>query len=304
MGKKAPSPPDPAATAQAQGQVNEATARVQARMNRGNTFGPQGSVTNTDRGEAWLQQRLAEDRQAYADQGRADQWNEVNARQFFNQSNPDRDIWDTRITLSPDQQRIYDQGNRLSIEGGQLALDQLPQVRDLLAQPYTMDDPDARERATAGIMSRMEPQFQRDREGLEGRLLAQGFVPGSEAYNRAADELGRARTDARMQAVTAGLGESRQAAAFANAIRGQRVNELGMLFGLGPGAQSPQQMQMAQVDLAAPDLQGAIYQNYMAKNQATQAANANWFNLAGSAMNAAGSYFGGGSAGRSGGPKR
>lgn len=254
MGKKSPSPPDPYATAQAQGQMNVDTARVQARLNRGNTISPQGTITNRDLGN---------------------------------------DQWETTVALSPDQQRIYDQGNELSIQGGQLALEQIPQVRQLLAQPYVMDDADARDRATAGIMSRLEPQFQRDRQGLEARLLSQGFVPGSEAYNRAADELGRNMNDARMQATTAGLNESRQAAAFQNAVRGQRVNELGLLFGLGPGMQAPQASQLAGVDLAAPDLQGAIYQNYMGKNQATQANNANWFNLAGSALRAGGSYFGG-----------
>lgn len=254
MGKKAPAAPDPYATAQAQGQMNTETARVQAALNRGNTVTPFGSVINRPIGG---------------------------------------DQWETRIELSPNQQQIANQGEQLDLQSGQLTLDMLPEARRVLMQPMALDDADARDRATAGIMSRLEPQFQRDREGLESRLLAQGFVPGSEGYNRAADELTRAMTDARMQAITAGLAESRNAAGFNNATRGQRINELGMLFGLGPGMQMPQQAQLAQVGVNAPDLTGNIYQNYQARMADRQATNANWFGLLGSAARAGGSYFGG-----------
>lgn len=228
MGKRAPSAPDPYATAQAQGQMNAETARVQASLNRGNTYTPFGNVTNAPIGN---------------------------------------DQWETRVTLSPEQQQIFDQGQTLSREGGQLALDMLPQARETLAQPFAVDDADARDRATAGIMSRLEPQFARDREALEGRLTAQGFRPGTEAYARAADELNRSITDARMQATTAGLQESRNAANFSNAQRAQRVNELGMLFGLGPGMQMPQQAQMSPVGVNAPDLMGMVNSNYQGKVQ-------------------------------------
>lgn len=228
VGKSQPRAPDPYATAQAQQQMNVETARVQAALNRGNTVTPFGTVTNRNLGN---------------------------------------DQWETTVSLSPNQQRIADQGERLDMETGQLTIDMLPEVRRTMMAPLMRDDADARDRATAGIMSRMEPQFERDRAGLESRLLAQGFVPGSEGYNRAADELGRARTDARMQAITAGLGESRQAAAFDNALRGQRINELGMLFGLGPGMQTPQMAQLSQVGVNAPDMMGMVASNYQNRAQ-------------------------------------
>jgi hypothetical protein len=239
MGKSAPKQPDPYATAQAQGAMNADTARVQATLNRGDTYTPFGSVTNRDMGG---------------------------------------DRWRTDVNLSPDQQRLYDQGVQLDTQTGQLALDQIPAVRNLLSQPFARDDADARDRATAGIMSRLEPQFARDREGLEGRLLSQGFQPGTEAYRRAADEHNRAVTDARMQATTAGLGESRAGAAFNNAQRAQQVGELGMLFGLGPGMQMPQGAQMAPVGVNSPDMMGAVQNNY---NQRTAQYGANMGAMAG-----------------------
>jgi hypothetical protein len=310
MGKRSPSAPDPYATAQAQSQANIEAARTQAQLNRGNTFSPFGTVTNRDLGEEWMQQRLAQDRAAVEAQG--GQWNAENARRFFDAQNPNRNQWETRVTLSPEQQRIYDQGNQLDLQTGQLALDAIPRAQRILSSDvdtsglpaWMRDDPDARDRATAGYMSRLEPQFARDREALEGRLLAQGFQPGTEAYRRAADELNRTITDARLQAVTAGLGESRAAAGFSNQQRGaqlaemlqlraQPINEMAALFGLGPGMQMPQAAQMQPVGVNAPDVASNIYQNYNARTQQQQATNANWFGLAGAGLGALGSYYGG-----------
>lgn len=295
MGKRAPAAPDPFATAAAQGQVNADSARTQARMNRNNTVSPFGMVTNVDLGEQWLAPRREQAMADYAgDPGfNINAWSEA-----ANRSNPFRDQWETRVSLSPEQQQIMDQANRFELATGQMALDALPRARRIMEQPFSLmrDDADARNRATAGIMSRMEPAFARDREALEGRLLSQGFQPGTEAYRRAADELNRNVTDARMQAITAGLGESRAAAGFNNqatmAERQQPLSELAMLFGLGNGMQMPQAQQVAATGLNAPDLQSAIYQNYQQKNQNQQATNANWFGLLGSAARAGGAWAG------------
>lgn len=54
------------------------------------------------------------------------------------------------------------------------------------------------------LFSRLNPQFDRDRGALEARNAAQGIAPGSEAYKTNMDELNRANTDARFQAVLAG----------------------------------------------------------------------------------------------------
>ena len=54
------------------------------------------------------------------------------------------------------------------------------------------------------MLSRLNPQFDRDRQALEARSAAQGIAPGSEAYRTNMDELNRANTDARFQAVLAG----------------------------------------------------------------------------------------------------
>lgn len=317
MGKSAPSPPDPYATAQAQGTMNADTARTQARLNRGNTYTPYGSVTNRDIGAEWVDQQLAARRAAgqspqyreeqvpvtagYDENGNpqygggfttqrtqiSDGFDEAAARRELEAANPYRDQWRTDVNLSPEQQRLYDQGVQLDTQTGQLALDQIPTVRNLLSQPYATDDADARDRATAGIMSRLEPQFERDRAALESRLTAQGFRPGTQGYATSADELSRARNDARMQAISAGSAESRAGAAFSNAQRAQQVNELGLLFGLGPGMQVPQAAQTAQVGMQSPDLMGAVYQNYNTRAQNAAAGNGAIFGLLGAGLGAA-----------------
>ena len=71
MGKKAPAQPNPYDTANAQMQVNQQAAqqtqqnsldaaRLTARLNRGNTITPYGTVTSRDLGEEWLQQQQDE----------------------------------------------------------------------------------------------------------------------------------------------------------------------------------------------------------------------------------------------------
>lgn len=319
MGKqRAPAPPDPVATANAQGAANAEAARVQARMNRGDTFTPFGNVRNVDLGN---------------------------------------DRWATYVEPSEGQLEVMRQGEELDRRTGQLALDAVPRAQEILNTPLNTDGlpqwqssvPDrtgelvrgvdtsrfgqadiSRDAVERAIMSRLEPQFQRDREALEGRLISQGFQPGTEAYQRAADELNRARTDARMQAVLAGgqeqsriFGLGVQDASFRNQatgqatdidlaragfnnntrgamlgerlqMRAQPINEISALFGLGPGMQMPQPIQQAQVGVAAPDYQGLVSNNYQQQVAGVNARNAATAQLMGSALGAAGSWAGGG----------
>jgi len=78
------------------------------------------------------------------------------------------------------------------------------------------------------LMSRLNPQIERDRGQLENTLINQGFVRGTEGFNQAMDELNRSSTDARMQAVLAGgqeqsrlFGLEQAAGQFQNAAVGQ-----------------------------------------------------------------------------------
>jgi hypothetical protein len=115
------------------------------------------------------------------------------------------------------------------------------------------------------ILSRVEPQFQRDEELARSRLANQGLTPGSEASNADLDTLNRARNDARMGAVLAGgqeqsrmFGQQLQQGQFANQAVGQNnaAAQAVQAFGL----QRNQQNNAARLASAA-DQRAAIGQN-------------------------------------------
>ncbi len=65
--------------------------------------------------------------------------------------------------------------------------------------------------AQQAIMSRLQPQLDRQRTSTETQLVNQGLRPGSEAYDNAIRDLGQQENDARQQAVLSGLGLDMQA---------------------------------------------------------------------------------------------
>lgn len=68
----------------------------------------------------------------------------------------------------------------------------------------TQDYGAQRDQVVDALMSRVQPQYDRDRTAQDARLAAQGFMPGTEGYKSASDEINRTLTDARMQAQLAG----------------------------------------------------------------------------------------------------
>lgn len=62
-----------------------------------------------------------------------------------------------------------------------------------------------RQRVEDALMSRLNPQLERDRANREADMRARGIAPGSgQAYNNGVDELNRQSNDARMAAILAG----------------------------------------------------------------------------------------------------
>ena len=96
-------------------------------------------------------------------------------------------------TLSPEQQKLYDTSTRLAQSYGDIGEAQLGKVRSSLENPFSLAAlgaaPTANEAtrtaARDAIIARMQPQMDRDRAALETKLINQGFVSGSEAFNAA-----------------------------------------------------------------------------------------------------------------------
>lgn len=99
---KAPTPPDPVATAQAQGQVNKDTAVAQANLNRIDQYTPQGSSTYSQVGT-----------------------NADGTPQYRQDT-----------TYSPEQQKLYDQQNQIAQALGGLGMDNIGRVQATQSQSW------------------------------------------------------------------------------------------------------------------------------------------------------------------------
>lgn len=159
-----------------------------------------------------------------------------NAADFYSQG----DNWTSTITLSPEMQALFDQQQKLQTglfgaqdqalgrvnqtmgqgfdmsgvpqAGTALDINGLPQSGTALnpnALPGFGDvyDPTkSTNTATDAILSRVNPQLERDEAALRSQLANQGVSQGSQAWNNAMDELRRSKTDAYTQAGLQGIG--------------------------------------------------------------------------------------------------
>jgi len=285
MGKsspKAPAAPDPAATAAAQGQMNKETAIANAQLGMVNQNTPYGKLTYTQRGTS------AEGTPQY----------------------------ESTIELSPEQQQLLQMSQQGDLGTAQLGLDQLGRIRESVSSPFSFgglpsygeaDQAAAQARAEEALMSRINPQFQRDEEALRTRLINQGIGQGSQAYNTEMERFNQAKNDARMQAVLSGqqYGASDLASALQRRNQGIQeytttrnapLNEYSALTS-GTQIQNPQFQSSGGGGIAPVDYAGLVNNQYQAQlgqynskiagNNATTGA---LMNLGGAALG-----FGGGS---------
>lgn len=215
MGKsKAPPPPDYAALAAQQGQESRETAQYDNAINRVDQFTPEGSITWTIRPGA-------------------------------DPENPKPGDYIQTTQYSPEQQALYDQDNRISqsfMNTAQTGLDrvagaigsdfdtsglgQLDTSLDTQNLPaLTMGGEDARKRVSDAILSRINPELDRQENSLRSRLLNSGIEQGTDAWNTELERMDRSRTDAAVQADLAGGTEQSRMAQLEQQIRGQLFGE-------------------------------------------------------------------------------
>jgi hypothetical protein len=257
MGKKSgssqPATPDPYETAAAQGALNKETAQEQARLNRLNETTPYGSVS-------------------YQNTGNADV------------------PYQRTTTLDPAEQALLNSQRNQELKLSDLGGTILDRVAPDLATPFNLDglpaapvaNDETRQRVESALMARMQPQLDNDRESLRTRLSNTGFDMNSEGYRSALDENTRAVNDARYGAIAQGGQEQsrlfgleqagRQQAITEEAMkRSQPLNEIAAILGTGQ-VSTPNFGGVPQVGVAAPDLQGAVQNQYAQQmNQYNQA---------------------------------
>lgn len=204
MGKSKPSAPapvvvNPGATATQQASFNKEAALQQRALNMMDQYTPQGSVTYEKTGE------------------------EVEGIPTYS----------VKQEYSPEQQKLYDTTTGIQQQYADIGSTQLGAVGDKLSEPFSMEQFGAapefsdvyRTQQLENIMTRMQPQLDKDRAALETSLANQGFVVGTEGYNTAIDELNRARNDARLAADIQSTNIAGQQFGLESQSRDRMINE-------------------------------------------------------------------------------
>lgn len=240
----APKPPDPAATADAQKDINLSTALAQFGLGATNQTTPQGSLSYSQIG-TWQDgtpryqatSTLNPQSQALYDQlmsgastaaGQVGQGPQApNLHQTFGQSGAIPSSINTGgLNGLPglNTQGLPQAPNAINYSGlpglsstqfqtslNTSGLSQLPTNGD-----YSQD----RQRVEESIMSRLKPQIAAGRQTRESDLVNRGVRPGTEAYDRAMKGLAEQENDLRLQTVLAGGQE--QSRMFADALAGRQ----------------------------------------------------------------------------------
>lgn len=205
---RAPAPPDPYKTAGAQTESNIQTAIANSYLSNPSIVGPYGT-TRTERSA--METVTLPNGQTYQ-------------VPRFTQT----------TTLSPSEQALYDQQNRIRQGVNQLAIDQTSRLQDHLGRPLDLsglppvdnDFSADRARTEQALFDRLNPQLERDRSALENQLVNQGFQRGTEAFTTAMDQHGRQANDQRLAITARGLQEQQGLSGMAQASRARALQEL------------------------------------------------------------------------------
>ena len=192
-------------------------------------------------------------------------------------------MWKSTQTLAPDQQKLLDIQNQLSIGTGELGQQGLGYVQNMINKPF-----DTSSLPTTGLnagqsyqdayMQRLAPQIQQGREALNVDLANRGIPVGSEAYNRAMMTQSQKENDLLAAATTQGFGTGLAANQQGfNQLAYQRNEPINTLNAVRSGAQvqGPSFVNPAQqANVAGPDILGAAQSTYNAQLGASNAQNA------------------------------
>jgi len=246
-----PPPPDYTGAANATAAGNLEAARATAAANRTNQITPYGSLTYT--------------------------------------ANPGTDPYGNTLytatqTLSPAQQAILDQQNKLNqglMTTANTGLNYANQVLsqpgvDMSKLPSTGINPG--QSYTDAIMQRLAPQIAQENQASDAQLANQGIAPGTEAYTNAKRTLAMSQNDRQLGAVTSGMNTGLNA--NQQAFQQQAYNQMqpiNVINALRTGSQvsnpnfvnTPQQ-----ANTAGPDLLGAAQAQYQGQLAQTNANNA------------------------------
>lgn len=245
---KSPPPPDYTAAANATAAGNLESARVATKANRVNQYTPYGNYEYSHSGD-----------------------------------DPDAG-WSLTQTLSPDEQKLLQSTNTLNNGLMTTANTGLNYANEVLSKPGvdTSKLPqvgiDPGQSYQDAMMSRLQPQIDRENQQSDAQLANQGIMQGSEAYKNAKTLLGQQHNDLLNNATVQGFntGLSANQNAFQQTAYNQ-MQPINVINALRSGSQvtGPQFTNVPQqATTAGPDLLGAAQSQYNAELGASNAKNA------------------------------
>jgi hypothetical protein len=224
MGKSsAPPPPDPKQTAQQQAQINRETAITQYGLSAANQITPQGSLTYDQIGT----------------------WADGTPR------------YQSTVSLSPEQQKLYELNTQTEQNLGQIGVDQTRKVAGILSTPFDVNTAANTQQADMA-RSLLDPIWQQRQKATEAQLINRGIQPGTDAYNNMIRDFNDERDRAYTSAALAGRG---QAVTEALANRNQPLNEISALTG-GSQVSMPSFGSTPQPTVAPVDYTGLVNNQY------------------------------------------
>ena len=231
----APAPPDPVATAKAQGDMNQNTATTQQLLNMTNQVTPDGSLTYNQTGTNSF---VGADGKTYS------------VPQFT-----------ATQTLSPEQQALKALTDKTKSNIGQIGVNQSSKIGDLLGTNLKLGNEATEARLMELGSARLNPQFARDEESIRTRLANSGIRQGSDAWNAEMQRFGQTKNDAFNSLLLAGRG---QANTELMAERNAPINEISALMS-GSQVSNPNFASTPQTQVAGTDYAGMVANNYNAQ---------------------------------------
>lgn len=185
-----------------------------------------------------------------------------------NDPNTGAPVYSSQVTLSPEQQALYNSNTSNQLNQSGFAGNALDTARDAY-QPLNTDYGQQRQEAQDALYQRntqyLDPQYKQSGEALDAKLAAQGITPGSEAYNNAHQQYDASKDQAyeaaRNDAVSGATGQAGQNIQQSIALQNQPLNYYNSLM-TGSQASMPSFGQPANVSSNPADVQGAFQNAY------------------------------------------
>lgn len=240
---KAPTPPDPQETAQAQTGSNVATALANQILGHTNQVTPYGSQTTTQTGntpwqdpygKTWNLPQFTQTQTLSPDQQKLHGTNVGTQQNLANYANQQTgQLGGAMQPNAPNLNTIGGGPGMQTIAGGRnLTKQRIGDAGDITKTYGDSGGIEARNRVEDALMQRLNPQLERDKSAMETMAANKGIKIGSAAYDRMQGDYGQQANDARYGAImNAGQEQTRMEdiarnrAGFENQAQGQQFSQ-------------------------------------------------------------------------------